>query len=323
MPSKANKGLGGTLNASQAQNRFLVLIYFVVTLLMFIFHVTRPYHSTLKGTIVKKIDVALASTESYGFFYDVYSREWALMKQRVKERINHNDKQLGQRSKVLFLDEPGIWYQNNWEPDFSCKHERRVGGLGIGGRWVCDPHRIPHVVKEREENGGKGCLIYSVSPFGDLKFEYGLRDILGRELCEIHVFDNSRHYHDYKELEDMENVHFHPWSLESSTKVTNAREYMTLQESIEALGHKKRVIDIFKIDCEKCEWDSYNDWFNSDVVMMQILVEVHGAPPEGNSFFETMQKLNYVTFHKEPNIQFGGGTCLAYSFLKLAPGFFT
>ena len=139
----------------------------------------------------------------------------------------------------------------------------------------------------------------------------------------MHIFDNSVHYNDYQQLEDMENVHFHPWSFEGSSKITNARQYMTLQETIEALGHKKRVIDIFKIDCEKCEWDSYNDWFTSDVVMMQILVEVHGSPPEANSFFETMQKLNYVTFHKEPNTQFGLGTCQAYSFLKLAPDFFS
>jgi len=307
---------------AQAHNRILFLVGGSVIVLMFLIHVTRPTQENLKGSIKEKLDVSIASTESYGFFDDIHSHEWALMKQRVRERENHNDQHLGQRSKVVFLDNPPAWYQNNWEPDFSCKHERRIGGLGVGGRWLCDPHRIPRIVQEREDNGGQGCLIYSVSPLGDLKFEFDIRKRLGNELCEIHVFDNSKHYDSYKLL-DMENVHFHPWALEGSTKLSSARHFMTLQETIETLGHRKRVIDVFKIDCERCEWESYNDWFNSDVVMMQILVETHGSPKEANSFFETMQKLNYVTFHKEPNIQFGKGSCQAYSFLKLAPGFFT
>lgn len=194
--------------------------------------------------------------------------------------------------------------------------------MGPGGRWVCDPHRISRVVKERSQNGGQGCLVYSVAPQGDLKFEYGLRQMLGREFCEIHVFDNSKHFKTYKDLEGLDNVHFHRWGFEPSDKPSNNRGFMTLQETIEALGHEKRVIDIFKIDCDNCEWDIYSDWFNSNVVMMQIIVETHGSPPDANSFFETMQKLNYVTFHKEPNTQFCAGECQSYSFLKLAPSFF-
>eukprot|EP00594_Rhizosolenia_setigera_P008829 CAMPEP_0178972462 /NCGR_PEP_ID=MMETSP0789-20121207/21031_1 /TAXON_ID=3005 /ORGANISM="Rhizosolenia setigera, Strain CCMP 1694" /LENGTH=334 /DNA_ID=CAMNT_0020659921 /DNA_START=22 /DNA_END=1026 /DNA_ORIENTATION=- len=318
------------------QGRILLLVALGVIVTMFTIHVTDTmqtgpttassslaHRNSNKINLQKELDYSVAKAESYGFFDDISQKHWDLHKLRVKERENHNDEHLGQRSKMVFMDQPNAWYQNNWEPDFSCKHERRVGDLGAGSRWVCDPHRIPRVAQDRVDNGGNPCLIYTVGNMGNLKFEYKLREMLGKETCEIHVFDNSYHFDKYKTMDGLEGVQFHPWSLEGSHKTTNARHYMTLQETVEALGHKKRVIDIFKIDCEKCEWDTFRDWFNSDVVMMQILVEVHGSPnPEANEFFETMQKFNYVTTHKEPNTHFSGGRCQEYSFLKLAPEFF-
>ena len=39
-------------------------------------------------------------------------------------------------------------------------------------------------------------------------------------------------------------------------------------------------------------------------------------------FFVTLQKAGYVTFHKEPNIQSGGGECIEYGMLKLDMDFF-
>jgi hypothetical protein len=48
------------------------------------------------------------------------------------------------------------------------------------------------------------------------------------------------------------------------------------------LGHDdSEVIDIFKINCESSEWDTYADWPAEDIPMLhQIQVETHGAPGE-------------------------------------------
>lgn len=332
-------GINNMLN-NQHQVKILGITAVTVILCMFLVNEVLPALSpesslhVSSGTKSSIRDFVVARRESYGFFEDIPSSHWALMKQRVRERQNHNDRKHGQRSKIIFLDQPEAWYQNNWEPDFTCQHERKVGGMGTGAKWICDPHRIPRASKQRviadsNSNNNNGCLIYSFGAMGDLKLEYGLRETLGPATCEIHIFDNSRHFQSYKDApnltDDYHNVHFHPWSLEGSEKPTDSRRFMTLQETVEHLGHSKRVIDVFRLKCaDGCEWTTYNDWFKSDVVIMQILVEVHNSPRAvANDFFETMQKWNYVTFHKEPNTHFCAGKCQNYSFLKLAPEFFT
>jgi hypothetical protein len=73
---------------------------------------------------------------------------------------------------------PQAWFQNNWEPSFTCLHERRIGGNGDGPKWVCDPHRIDP----------DNCLVYSFGSNNEFSFEEAiLRDISAK--CEIHTFD--------------------------------------------------------------------------------------------------------------------------------------
>ena len=36
-----------------------------------------------------------------------------------------------------------IW-ASNYEPTFGCGFERKIGSRGDGGKWTCDPHRIPY-----------------------------------------------------------------------------------------------------------------------------------------------------------------------------------
>jgi hypothetical protein len=86
-----------------------------------------------------------------------------------------------------------------------------------------------------------------------------LYDILG-PLCEIHVFDFS----DFQQsdLTDLKakNIHFHEWGLGSSYSMDYGRgieqeqPFVAFQEIRRRLGHENRTIDLFKIDCESCEW---------------------------------------------------------------------
>ena len=81
------------------------------------------------------------------------------------------------------------------------------------------------------------------------------------------------------------------------------------------------MIDIFKIDCEWCEWHTYQDWLSVGN-LRQILVETHNAPmPTAKDFFYALHDAGYVIFSKEANFQNGGGG-VEYAFLKLHTDFF-
>ncbi|KAL3932780.1 MAG: hypothetical protein SGBAC_010690 [Bacillariaceae sp.] len=263
----------------------------------------------------------LAYRDSGGFFQDISDSDWSLLKDRVKSRQNH----LHPEDSTVNMDLPEGWYQENFEPDFTCLHERRIGGMGDGPKWVCDPHRL---AKKR-----KSCLIYSVGSEGNFMFENALLKEIGKH-CEIHTFDPEIQGVSYGHLAP-EGVNYHNWGFRSeSSKGAPQPEYdwdswgyqtiyKTMKETIETLGHVGREIDIFKIDCEGCEWTTFPEWFHSGATLRQILVEVHKTPDDTvNEFFTGMQENGYVTFHKEPNIQFAQGSCVEYAFLKLENSFF-
>ena len=117
----------------------------------------------------------MARRDSGGFFTDVDEEDWLLMKDRVKHRVNYH---VGPEHNT---DTPQLWYLENFDPDFTCPHERRVGlpPTGDGPKWVCDPHRI----KSQPE-----CLVYSVGSNGNFMFEEAVHETIGSH-CEIHTFD--------------------------------------------------------------------------------------------------------------------------------------
>lgn len=104
----------------------------------------------------------------------------------------------------------------------------------------------------------------------------------------------------------------------------NPPKFKSLQTIVNELGHNNRTIDIFKIDCEGCEWTTAKHWFEADVMLRQILVELHKSDVKNTPrFFDLMYDNGYVIFHKEANIAYSGPSNLAieYALLKLAPEF--
>lgn len=69
---------------------------------------------------------------------------------------------------------------NVWEAVFSCHAgEQRVGVLGDGGKWMCDPTAVTR----------SPCVIYSFGSNGDTSFEASLVQNHGGGNCDIHIFD--------------------------------------------------------------------------------------------------------------------------------------
>ena len=192
-----------------------------------------------------------------------------------------------------------------------------MGGMGDGPKWVCDPHRIGNA-----PNGEPSCLVYSIGCAGKIEFERGLQQWFG-SACEIHVFDvtgYNRRNGNFTTIVQSVGGQFHQWGIgtvEQSAK--NPTQFQTMEETVRKLGHAGRTIDLFKIDCEGCEWYTYKEWFQAGVDIRQVLVEVHSVKnPETFDFFKHMDDLGYVIFHKEANVlATPWGDAWEYAFIKL------
>ncbi|CEM12199.1 unnamed protein product [Vitrella brassicaformis CCMP3155] len=216
------------------------------------------------------------------------------------------------------------FYQMFFDPDWSCEFEVRLGTLGDGGKWVCDPDRI----RSRSNASGEPCLVYSVGGSNEWSFEDSVHKTLG---CEVHTFDHTVAVPEAKP----EHVHFHRWGIDQPGKGANLKAddpgplTAGLNEIITALGHESREIDIFKIDVEGAEFKSLTPLLTSGEwrkrpPIRQVLIEVHVYGDHQQQVVEMNRELltaflnnGYVMFHKEPNIQHAGGNCVEFAFLQM------
>lgn len=198
-----------------------------------------------------------------------------------------------------------IFFKSNWEANFYCSHKVRIGKMGDGGKWVCDPFKL------REKSD---CLVYSAGSNGDFSFEIELKKLLPK--CSIFTIDKDNY------LCPKDICTFHQASLGSGSTM-NSKPWSRL---IQELNHTRQVVDIFKIDIEGYEYEFFTDMFNSNISIdnfpRQILVEVHPANvSEMHRFFEVFRKKHYIIFNREPNF-IVGPTYFEYAFLRLNAAFF-
>lgn len=302
-----------------------------------------------------EISFALAKEQSFGFFTDIPDSTWLQMQKiharafpNYKRNLNEYSNKAEDRKRSLKanLRKSNWWNGDNFQIEFHCPMAQRVpsNSDADGPKWVCDPHRLatqerpPSSRNDQRNNNNNGCLIYSIGSAGKTQFEFGMIDVLevaGRtsgprsghttptQPCEIHTFDisssNKRNGDFATALEGA--ATFHPWGLGTPEEAArNPLQFKTLEETMEVLGHANRTIDILKIDCEWCEWFTYEQWLQQDI--RQILVETHHAPmPEAQAFFQDLHDAGYVIFSKEANYLMGGGG-VEFGFLKLSRDFF-
>ena len=115
-------------------------------------------------------------------------------------------------------------------------------------------------------------------------------------------------------------MHFHQLGLQGSHE-NRGSVFVNFKEMIMKLGHENKTIDIFKIDCEGCEWETFHDWIDHDI--RQIQIETHKLPPQeakAVEFFDSFAKHDFVMYSKENN-GWGNGDHYEFSYLKLHPEF--
>lgn len=270
---------------------------------------------------------SLAYEQSFGFFDDISDEQWK-QAQRIHAHLfpnyygpgNLTQYSNGNNDKGNFnkLKKSNWWNAQNFQEEFHCATAQRIptDSAGDGPKWVCDPHRI---AKQKD-----GCLVYSVGSNGNVMFEKGVKEEIGSH-CEIHTFDpvtqNRRNGVFSEALKGY--ATFHPWAFGTEEEAKERPDtFKTLNQTIHELGHSNRQIDIFKIDCEWCEWTTYKQWLENAGNLRQILVETHNAPlPNAPDFFFSLHDAGYVIFSKEANFPNGGGG-VEFAFLRLDPSFF-
>lgn len=270
---------------------------------------------------------------SYGLFDDISNVMW----ERILKRYQDTSSYKYPSNPLTNIQDEQKWLNENLIPNFPCPNVERVGA-GEGVKYLCYPDRI---LRKREETeriekfdkiGDKGqaeCLVYSIGCAGDFSFEYALSDKYNKG-CEIHVFDPAN----WERKEDVEkkNIYYHAWGMNSSYDFESKSVvwpkgrngvFKTFEETLDLLGHHNRTIDLFKIDCEGCEWSTYKDWIKFG--FRQILIETHGVPqPKGGNgrwykksmnvthFYDDFKKHGYALFSTDQN-----GLGMEMSYIKL------
>jgi hypothetical protein len=138
-------------------------------------------------------ETTLAFQQSLGFFDDIDDQEWLELFQKPARNADHYE---NSRNPNHGSDKAAFWNFFNQEPVMSCPHLKKVGGLGDGPKWTCDPERLTRVAQRRQaanpSSNESNCLVYSIGSAGNYRFEDGLYNQLG-PLCEIHIFDFGKH----------------------------------------------------------------------------------------------------------------------------------
>ena len=200
---------------------------------------------------------------------------------------------------------------DSWEPEAVCLSEERFGGnsnqrykaVGDGPKFACGVDYL----REKYKASNEKCLVYSIGSNNNILFEKAVKNFID---CETHTFDptlKSRFIGDVF-------ASFHPWGLGNDGETirferghTNATfTTSSLEHMMTDLGHTGRKIDIFKIDCEGCEYSAMHPVFDAiakgTIQIDQILIELHRTSYETiTSFFKGVDKAGMRIVHKERN----------------------
>jgi hypothetical protein len=252
-----------------------------------------------------KYNCELSRLESNDFFCEI-NDDWYRRKELFYLQHNRNQ----------FLNTPYMFFQDNYEPTFSCRFEQRLGMNGDGGKWICDVYRLKNL---------KSCLIYSLGSNGEFSFENETKRYLPH--CDIHTFD-------LKEFNCTNLCTFHKVKIGDGFNGTK-----TLRMIMSDLEHSGRILDILKIDIEGGEYEFFDDLFNTtDYIsenIRQILVEIHLSRiisivnnvtiydyNKIHHLFQLFHDNHFVIFHKEVNL-YNPYRAFEFSLIRLNEKFFS
>lgn len=291
----------------------------------------------------------ISYNHSFGFFDNIPNWKW----KRDYQQPVLEDLAVASQSNDTQLADVSRWLDENMDPVFVCPHQRKVGNPA--GKWMCDPERWVRLFERRKqafpETGELPCLVYSIGSKGNFRWEEEFMGIIGEKWCEVHIIDPSPVHESAEELKMHPHWHYHAWGMrgtQSTKNYTRRRDFFhDFSTMRNKLGHQNRSIDIFKIDCEGCEWESMPDWLFSDAYpasfefpdLHHVLLETHSLPlpsgvraagnfgrllpmPEVAYLEKAFAKRGFVVYAKEVNTHRGLGVSVEWGLVRLSSDFF-
>jgi FkbM family methyltransferase len=208
------------------------------------------------------------------------------------------------------------FFQSNWEPELNCALKERLGRMGDGGKWICDPHvHLNHT----KWGSSRNCVVYSLGSSNDFSFENEF--LQSYPHCEMHTFD---HTSSPPTPRDNPAINFHNYGVAASTSTDG--KLHSLRDILQDLNHTE--VEVMKVDIEGHEYEVIAELAKGDASPLlnvrQILMEIHEPPLTANQVHDLMEKLHvlgFVIFNKEPNTAGCCGDCIEYSFVRLTKNF--
>lgn len=216
----------------------------------------------------------------------------------LEEQLTHFKKMAETRRWAIKNEQNLASLQMYIVPQINCPTVVRVGAIGDGGKWVCNPWRVPET-----------CVIYSLGVNGDTSFERDMYSIT-KEKCKIYSFDISPQS---QSLFDSFKGIFRAWKIAATTN-ENFNEW-AIVDIAKNFSHEK--IDIMKMDIESFEFTALPPVLLSELVsngkVCQVLVELHSTVSSWKSLQDQLEKTGFILFYKEANMYCP--SCYEYSYI--------
>uniref|UniRef100_A0A1I7YSS3 Methyltranfer_dom domain-containing protein n=1 Tax=Steinernema glaseri TaxID=37863 RepID=A0A1I7YSS3_9BILA len=175
-------------------------------------------------------------------------------------------------------------------PEVFCPGLVRIGRLSDGGKWLCNPQKIPYP-----------CVVYSLGVNNEFSFD---SELYAMTKCQLRAID--------KNTMAPHTAQFYSGINATLTAATVATETDASASTISFADlvkkHGDSRIDVLKIDIEGGEYDVAEQI--AEVPACQILIELHHEPYRMLSLLKTLSWSGFLLFHHEIN----GGTHKACEF---------
>eukprot|EP00759_Apiculatamorpha_spiralis_P020332 PhF_6_TR25745/c0_g1_i1/m.36288 len=305
-------------NASSSKSMLYIMIFFNITLLIFMWNVvSRPTQQQHSIETIKASPSSGSEKPQATATHPEMPNVAHLDSQAVSDKIivtvhNYDVTQRNQDRRVQALidiwSNPKIYKEKYryelFQPDFNCPSLERIGSLGDGGKWMCGVNiLLQH----------KDCIVYSFGSNGNRVFEKAVLEMT--PYCVIYTFDPN---HEYGKLyTDPRNtfeplwLQQRPWKQPELYEGGKVARVTTLPAIMKKLGHKR--IDVLKLDVEGAEYDVlkiFKHQPKEEPLAIQIQLETHFSETDKGHcwdlvklarFHAHLSEAGYLLFYKEPN----------------------